>query len=422
MKDKVELLKKYSFSKDMLPELGLLRPLYTKKIMEALGSKLIKVLVGQRRAGKSYVLRQIIYHLIKKGVNPKNIIYINREYSDFDFLIDNKALNALIKAYRNAVKPKGRIYLFIDEIQDILNWERAVASFAQNPLDNCEVFITGSNSKLLAGELATLITGRFLKYNILPFSFQEYCEAKKYEKTKQNYLNYLNTGGLPELCSLDNQETQRNYVSNVKDTILLRDIIQRYSIKDVKLLDDLFSFLVNNASNLISIPNIVDYYTAKKRKTTYDTIATYISYIENAFLVHKIDRYQIKGKETLSGSCKYYINDLSFKNYLYQGFSLGVSYLLENAVCIELLRAGYTVYTGNIKNKEVDFVALKNGNVLYLQVAYVMLEPQTIVREYSALQAIPDNYEKYVVTLDDVKNPPREGIKHIQAWELSSIL
>lgn len=229
-------------------------------------------------------------------------------------------------------------------------------------------------------------------------------------------------GGLPELMNLNGEETKRNYVSALKDTILLKDIIQRHQIKDIRLLEDIFVYLVNNASNLISITSIVNWFKSKGRKTSYDTVANYIEYICNAYLIHKTERFNIKGKDIISGNYKFYVNDLSFKNHIYKGFGYGAGYMLENLVYIELLRSGYDVYVGSIKDKEVDFVALKDDNIIYIQSTYMLIDEQTITREYSALESINDNYRKIVVSLDDIKMPSKEGVEHVLAWELSSIL
>jgi uncharacterized protein len=202
----------------------------------------------------------------------------------------------------------------------------------------------------------------------------------------------------------------------------LRDIIHRYNIKDSKLLDDLFVFLINNASNLISVQNIINYFKSKNRKVHYETLVNYIHYLKNTFLVHQVEKYNIKGKEILAGNYKYYINDLSFKNYLYPGYSYGIGYMLENVVYLQLLNAGFNVYIGYLRNKEIDFVAIKKDRVIYLQVAYLLENQETFNREYSGLKSIPDNYEKYVVSLDEIQFPNQEGIKHILAWELSEIL
>ena len=236
-------------------------------------------------------------------------------------------------------------------------------------------------------------------------------------------MGYMNTGGIPELFVLpEKQEVQRNYLSALKDTILLKDIIQRYSIRDPRLLEDLFAFLVGNASNLVSIGNIVNYFKSQGRKTSYDAVAAYIGYIEDSFLAYRCERFDLRGKEILSGTAKYYINDLAFKNFLYPGTAYGVGYKLENLVYLELLRAGYDVYTGCAKEKEVDFIARKGDRTIYLQSTYMLVDEQTVRREYASLEAIQDNYEKLVVSLDDFCLPSNEGIWHVRAWELHGLL
>ncbi|MFA7445209.1 MAG: ATP-binding protein [Flavobacteriaceae bacterium] len=422
MEENFESLQKYNFWNGNVPQLGFLREHYTNNIFNYINNKLIKVLVGQRRSGKSYILRQIAHQLITNGVNPKNIFYINKEFIDFDFVKNYKDLEQLVKLYKAQLKPKGKIYLFIDEIQNITEWERLVNSYSQDFSESYELFISGSNSKMLSGELATLLSGRYVTFDVFPFSFEEYTGVTNSEINKQSYISYMENGGLPELFVLPNEDTKRNYVTSVKDTVLLRDIIQRYSIKDPKLLEDLFIYLVNNASNLLSVNNIVNYMKSSGRKTTYDTVANYIGYIEDTFLIHKAERYDIKGKETISGNSKYYSNDLAYKNYLYSGFGYGVGYQLENLIYLELKRAGYEVFVGAMPNKEVDFVAKKADKVIYLQSAYLMIDEQTIQREYSSLEAIKDNYEKIVVSLDEVQFPQNKGIKHIQAWNLHKVL
>lgn len=422
MEEYLAALEKFNFWDGNVPEMGYYRTAYTDKIFEYTGSKLIKVLVGQRRTGKSYILRQIAHKIICSGVNPRNIFYINKEFTDFDFISDYKDLEMLLKIYRERLKPEGKVWLFIDEIQNITGWEHFVNSRSQDFIESYEIFLSGSNSKMLSTELATFLSGRYVHFEVFPFSYLEYTGITKNEITKQSYIDYLESGALPELFVLPNDETKRNYISAIKDTVLLRDIIQRHSIKDPKLLEDIFIYLVNNASNLVSIANIANYFRSNGRKTTYDTVANYIGYIEDTFMIHKVERYDIRGKETISGNCKYYINDLSFKNYLYPGFGYGMGYKLENLVYLELRRAGYTVYVGAMRDKEVDFVAKKGDRLIYLQSAYLLVDGQTIQREYAPLEVIPDNYEKTVVSLDDLSIPSNKGIRHIQAWKLQDIL
>jgi len=418
----IDSIRKYNFWDNNPIDLGYTRTFYTNKIGQYLGNKLVKVLVGQRRAGKSYILRQIASGLLSAGIKNENILYINKEYIELTSLHNAVELEQLYKAYKEVLNPTGKVYIFIDEIQYIEEWERFVNSHSQDFAEPCEVFISGSNSKLLSGELATLLSGRYIEFEVLPYSYTEYCEVTRQKKGSKSYKKFLQSGALPELFNLNDDEMKQNYISSIKDTVILRDIVSRYNIKDVRLLDDLFIYLVNTASNLISITNIINYFASRKRKTNYETLSSYIGYLENSFLVHRAERYNIKGKDIISGNSKYYINDLSYRNYLYTGYDYGIGYLLENAVYLSLRRAGYQVYVGTIKDTEVDFVAIKGDKKLYLQVSLSLNEEHTRDREYRSLKLIEDNYDKYVVSMDDYKIPSNEGIEHISAWDLDDFL
>jgi len=419
MEEKINAIRKYNFWDEKTPELGYYRTDYVDKIFTYTGNRLIKVLIGQRRTGKSYILRQLANKLIKSGISGKNILYINKEYTDFDFIASYSDLDNFVKFYKKQLGVSGKICLFIDEIQNIAGWEHFVNSYSQDFVDEYEIFISGSNSNMLSGELATLLSGRYVEFEIFPFSFSEYLGILQKENTKQNFIEYMESGGLPELFNLQNDEIKRSYVSAIKDTVFFRDIIQRYSVKEPKLLEDIFVFLVNNAANLVSITSVVNYFKSLGRKTTYDTVSAYIGYMENSFLVHKSERYDIRGKDTISGNAKYYINDLAYKNYLYTGFGYGIGYKLENLVYLNLKRNGFKVYTGVFRYKEVDFVALKDDRVLYVQATYLLIDESTIEREYSPLESISDNYEKIVVSLDDLQFPQKNGIKHEQIWKFN---
>ena len=401
---------------------GFSRPLYLDKISKYLNNSLVKVLVGQRRSGKSYILRQIAEQLIHSGVPPQNTLFINKEFLEFDAVQNYKDLDQLIRAYKTKFKPKGKVYLFIDEIQNIVQWERLVNSYAQDFSESYELFISGSNSRMLSGELSTLLSGRYITFEIFPFSYAEYVSVLNLERGKSSFIAYLQSGGLPELMHLPDEETKRHYVSAVKDTVLLRDIIQRYAIKDPKLLEDIFIYLINTSSNLLSINNIAKYFKSQGRKTSFDTIANYIGYIEDSFLVHRAERFDIRGKETIAGNAKYYSNDQAYRNYLFAGYSHGTGYQLETIIYLELKRQGYEVYTGVLPQKEVDFVARKADRVLYVQCAYLLADESTVQREYSALNAISDHYEKWVLSLDDITFPVQNGIRHLQAWEFDNVI
>ena len=420
--DMITPIRKYNFWDENPIDLGYPRTFYTDKIGQYINNQLIKVLVGQRRVGKSYILRQIASQLIASGISPSNILYVNKEYLEFSDIQDYKDLENLLQLYKKEIKPKGKVFLFIDEIQEIEEWERFVNSHSQDFAEPCELFISGSNSSLLSSELATFLSGRYVAFEILPFSFLEYCGISRMTPNKASYIEFLQSGALPELFNLPSDEMKQNYVSSIKDTVMLRDIVARYKVKDVKLLDDLFVYLVNNASNIISITNIVNFFKSRNRKTNYETLSNYISYLESSFLVHKVERYNIKGKETISANNKYYLNDLCYHNYLYSGFGYGMGYLLENAVYLSLRRAGYQIYVGTNKESEVDFVAIKGGKRLYFQVSLQLTDQDTVEREYRSLLSIEDNFKKYVVSLDDFKLPTNEGVDHISAWEIDSIL
>ncbi len=424
MDERIALISKYNLWDGKTFDFGYKRSEYTEKIAGYAGNRLVKVLVGQRRSGKSYILRQVAKQLIDSGIKPENTLFINREFADFDFLRTHKELDELIKLYKKELNPQGKVYIFIDEIQIIEEWEKVINSYSQDYSGTYELFITGSNSKMLSGELTSLLSGRYITFEVFPFSYLEYLGITNQERGRQSYMAYMNSGGLPELFMLVKQEFKRNYVSAIKDTVLLRDIIQRYNIREPRLLEDIFVFLVNNASNLISISNIVKYFRGQGRKSSYDAISNYIGYVLDAFLIHRCDRYDIKGKDTISGNAKFYVNDLAYKNYLYPGFGYGFGYLVENLVFLELRRAGFDVYVGTVRNREVDFIGHKGSRIIYLQCAYMLTDELTIEREYAALEAIDDNFEKAVVSLDEITLPIRKGIRHIQLWNLpgSSLL
>ena len=423
MDERLNILSRYNIWGLNAIDFGFARPEYTNKIEDYVGNRLVKVLIGQRRTGKSYLMRQLLKYLVDNGVDPKNTLMIDRELTAFEFLKTYKDLEDLVNLYKKELHPSGRIYIFIDEIQLIADWEKAVNSYSQDYVSEYELFISGSNSKLLSGELATLLSGRYVEFMIYPLSYMEYLEVENLELGRESYGAYLNTGGLPELFSLpDKLEIRQNYMASVRDTVLLKDIIQRHQIRDPKLLDDIFSFLVNNASNLVSVSGIVNYFKGKNRKTSYDAVSAYIGYIEDSFLIHRCERYDVKGKDVLAGTAKYYMNDLAYKNFLYTGFAYGIGYKLENLVFLQLKRAGYVVYTGAAKNKEVDFVGMKDDRLLYIQVTYSLQDEQTAMREYASLETIRDNYEKVIVSLDDSVWPSNKGIRHMQAWNLHTLL
>jgi len=412
-------IKKYNPWEGYNIDPGFERIHYLDKVLRFTGNKLVKVIVGQRRCGKSYILRQIIKTLLeKKKVNPKNIFYLNKEYTGYEEIKDARDLETLFLYYRETLKVKGKIFLFLDEIQNIDRWESFVNSYAQDFADEYEIFITGSNSSLLSGELATMLSGRYVEFEVLPFSLQEMAKAKNQQIDKPFLLDYLKNGGLPEMLNLHDEELQKHYVEDLRNTIVLRDIMQKNSVKDLVLLEDLFRFVSTNVGSLTSVSSIIDYFKGRRKKTNYETVSAYLKYLTETFVVHEAERYNLRGKQTLGGNRKYYLNDLAFKNHLYGFYPTDVSHQLENFVYVQLKRLGYKVYVGVLHKKEIDFVATRNNETLYVQVAYQLNDEKTIEREFGNLLAIKDNHEKIVVSLDDTKFSNYQGIKHLWPWEL----
>ena len=403
-----------------LYDTGFERSEYLNTISKYIGNKLIKVLVGQRRVGKSYVLRQIINYLSSvNGVNPQNIFYINKEYTAFDEIKSTSDLDTLFTYYRQQFSLTGKIYIFLDEVQNILNWETFTNSYSQDFTGEYEVFITGSNSKLLSGELASMLAGRYVEFEIFPFSFFEFADVKDWPINKENFLKYMQSGGLPEMFNFEQEELNRHYTESLRNTIVLRDIVGRHNIKDLSLLEDVFKFLSANIGNLTSFSSIVNYFKSKQKKTNYETISSYVGFLKDTFIIHQAERFNLRGKQLLGGECKYYLNDLSFKNYLLGNYPSDIGNNLENYVYMQLRRMGYKVMVGVFNDIEIDFVALKPEKTLYVQVCYLLNETKTVDREFDNLLLIKDNHEKIVVSLDDFKFSDYEGIKHIRPWELS---
>lgn len=403
------------------PNQGFLRATYLEKIAGYIGNKLVKVIVGQRRSGKSYLLRQIMNYLHEvKNVNPKNIFYLNKEYIAFDEITTDSDLELLYRQYLATFEVTGKKWIFLDEVQNIKDWEKFVNSYAQDFTDEYELFVTGSNSKLLSGELATLLSGRYVEFEVSPFGLREMAMARESEVNREFFIDYLKTGGLPEILTLHDEEVRRHYVEDLINTIILRDIAMRSQINDIALLKEVFSFLSVNIGSYTSIGNIVKYFKSRQKKTNYETLSTYIGHLLDAFIVHEAKRFNIRGKQNLGGERKYYLNDLAFKNQTFGIFPEDMGYNLENYVYLELRRLGYHVSVGVMNNKEIDFVAEKHGKTIYIQVVYLLANKETVEREFGNLLAIDDNFEKLVVSLDETKFSDFKGIRHIWPWELGN--
>lgn len=390
------------------------RNLYLEEIKKYINKPIIKVITGMRRSGKSMILKLIQEELQNIGIVKENIIYMNFESLTF---MDIKDFEALYKhIIEKTSDKKGKIYILLDEIQEVKGWEKAINSFLVD-LD-VDIYITGSNANLLSSELATYIAGRYVEIKIYPLSFQEYIDFVS-ENNKENSLSldeyfsqYMNFGGLPGIHIFNyNKEEIYQYLVDVYNSILLRDVIARNNIRDIELLERVVLYIMDNIGNTFSAKSISDFLKNQGRKLSVETIYNYLKALENAFIISKVQRYDIKGKNILETQEKYYLSDLGFRHAKLGYQSNDISGYLENIVFLELLRRKYKVNIGKQDNKEIDFVANLRDENLYLQVTYLLASPETIEREFSPLKSIKDNYPKMVLSMDNLAESNIEGIK-----------
>jgi predicted AAA+ superfamily ATPase len=391
------------------------RHLYLDQIRPLIGKPFIKVITGLRRSGKSTILR-LLQKELSAAADKKHIVYLNLEDFEFSAGFNAEKLHALVTGRINDRKIH---YILLDEIQVVDEWERVVnALFASKPVD---LYITGSNSRLLSSELATYLAGRYVEIMVRPLSFTEYLDFKKkaagkaVKDIKAAVWDYIELGGFPAVHIADlNRETARRVVQDIYDSVLLRDTIHRYNIRNIDLLERLIRFLFDNTGNLFSAKNIVDYMKNQKRKLDVETVYNYIDALESAFLIKKAPRYDIKGKEFLNFREKYYPGDISL-TYAALGFDMKrIAGILESIIFTELERKGFTVCVGRINNQEVDFIGIKGSEKIYVQAAYLLGDnTETIEREFEPLKRIDDNFPKYVVTLDERWSNSVEGIRRL---------
>ena len=388
----------------------ILRKTYLDQIIPLIDKNLIKVLTGVRRSGKTVLLQQIQDYLLQHGRRKNNVVYISFESKANAHLKNSDALYSyLIDA---AKKAGGKTYIFLDEIQTVSAWEEVVSSLLVD-LD-CDIYITGSNSKLLSGELATLIAGRYIQIHVYPFTLSEAKEITQQNGTFVSddtlFLDYLRYGGLPLRFSLEEISVEP-YLSDTYDAIVVKDIIQRNKLNDSALLNLLLSFLMDNIANPFSARSIVSTLAAKGIRTSVDTVLAYIGYIKNAMIMSSVQRYDIKGKKLLTAGEKYYAVDLGLRNVIKASDEIDFNKLYENVVYLELLSRGYDVKVGKTDNYEIDFVAYKGKERIYVQVCYLLASPETVEREFGNLERINDNYPKYVIS-GDLPDFSRNGIRH----------
>ncbi|MGM9970327.1 MAG: ATP-binding protein [Anaeroplasma sp.] len=379
---------------------------YFEKLLNLKDKQIIKVVTGVRRCGKSTLLEQFKLYLLKKEVDKNQIISINFEDVAYEHLLDYKVLYEYLRENLHSSK---KTYIFLDEIQEVKNFQKVVDSLFLDP--NVDIYITGSNAHMLSGELATLLSGRYIEIKMLPLSFKEYNELMG-GNIKDNFNKYFINGGFPYTTQLYEANVIKDYIDSIYNSIVIKDIVTRKKITDVALLKSITKFIADRIGNILSSKKIADYLTSSGRKTSHLTIENYIEALSESFIVYSVDRYDIKGKQLLKTLNKYYLVDQGLRRLILGDKKNDIGFVLENIVYLELIRRGYEVYIGKIGDLEVDFIAENGDDKMYIQVSATVLDPNTFTREISPLEKIKDNYPKYIVTMDELPMN-KDGIKQI---------
>lgn len=386
------------------------RETYLEQIRPYYDSDIIKVITGVRRSGKSILLDTIKDELSDRGIAGDHIIYLNLEDLDYDYIENASDLNREIKS---RISQDGKYYIFLDEIQHVMEFEKALASFRAT-LD-VSLFVTGSNSMLLSGELATLLTGRTVEFEILPFSFYEmkqYYELNGMEWDEQLFFDYLKWGGFPLRFDYKDETSVHRYLTNLYKSIINRDIIGKSKSTDKKNFMDISLYILANAGKELSVDNIVKAFQKDDRSISRRTIYNYLEKMKKAYLIHGVGRYNIVGKSALSNREKQYAIDMGFRTINTNTINFEDTFFLENIVYNELITRGFTVFAGKTFKGEIDFVAIKNGKKCFIQVAYLLASEETIKREFGAYSKITDASPKYVMSLDKM-DLSHDGIVHL---------
>ena len=383
-----------------------------RRIRPFINGELVKVMTGIRRSGKSVMLELVKQELLEMGVRAEQFISINFEDMRYLHLCTAQVLHQEILTRAEGIA--GKVYLFFDEIQEVKDWEKCVNSL-RVALD-CDIYITGSNAKLLSGELATYLGGRYVEFVIYPFSFAEFLELYRpttpQATVQQCFQQYLLFGGMPYLSRLNYQEEPvRQYLSDLYDSVQLKDIIKRNKVRDVDLLERILAYVMANVGTTFSAGSLTKFFKSEQRSVSPETVLNYIRYCCDAYLFYQVKRQDLQGKQILATSEKYYIADHGIREAVFGGNMRDINLVLENIVFLELLRRGYTVTVGKAGEKEVDFVCDKRGETLYVQVTYLLASEETIAREFGVYDSIRDNFPKYVVSMDEL-DLSRSGIKH----------
>lgn len=388
------------------------RELYMSRIRPFIGGELIKVVTGIRRSGKSVMLELVKQELLESGVGAEHFISINFEDMRNAHLCNAQSLHEEVLRLSSAIQ--GKVFLFFDEIQEVANWEKCINSL-RVALD-CDIYITGSNAKLLSGELATYLGGRYVEFVIYPFSFSEFLELYlpifPQSSIQQCFQKYLVTGGMPYLSNLQYaDEPSHQYLTDLFNSVMLKDIVKRNKVRDVDLLERILAFVTANVGTTFSATSLSKFLKSERRTVAPETILNYIKYCCDAYLFYQVKRQDLQGKQLLATNEKYYIADHGIREAVFGGNMRDINLILENIVFMELLRRGYSVTVGKTGNKEVDFICDKRGERIYIQVAYLLASEETIHREFDVYDSIRDHYPKYVVSLDEF-DMSRNGIRH----------
>ena len=388
------------------------RELYMSRIRPFIGGELIKVVTGIRRSGKSVMLELVKQELLESGVGAEHFISINFEDMRYAHLCNAQALHEEVLRLSSTIQ--GKVFLFFDEIQEVANWEKCINSL-RVALD-CDIYITGSNAKLLSGELATYLGGRYVEFVIYPFSFSEFLDLYlpifPQSSIQQCFQKYLVAGGMPYLSNLQYaDEPSHQYLTDLFNSVMLKDIVKRNKVRDVDLLERILAFVTANVGTTFSATSLSKFLKSERRTVAPETILNYIKYCCDAYLFYQVKRQDLQGKQLLATNEKYYIADHGIREAVFGGNMRDINLILENIVFMELLRRGYSVTVGKTGNKEVDFVCDKRGERIYIQVAYLLASEETIHREFDVYDSIRDHYPKYVVSLDEF-DMSRNGIRH----------
>lgn len=389
------------------------RPNYYSKVEKLLGKGILIVLTGQRRVGKSYVMKELVQ---RKQTEDANVIYIDKEKTAFDFIVDYKDLVTYIDEQR---KPQKHTYILIDEVQEIKEFERGLRNYYDSP--EIDIIVTGSNSDTLSSDLATLLSGRYVEIFIQGLSYEEFLVFHQLEDNDEALRKYINYGGLPGLrpMGLDDPEVVRQYLQGVYNTILVKDIVRRKKVRNVPFLENLIKYVGDNIGKPLSATNIQNYMTSNKNQVSKNLILKYLKATTEAFLVHNVTRYNLHGKKLLESNDKYYFGDVGLRNFVVGGRRANdIEKIVENLVYQHLIRLGYKVNVGQMYATEIDFVGTKGDDTIYVQASYLISEESTFEREFGNLQKINDNYPKYVISMTPFLDSSKyEGIIHVPLAE-----